>query len=252
MIFEHSSKNKKMLFIIFGLFFVFGSIYLIINNWKQTSFPPATVQEIKDAFLIDHPNWNKLGYFDVVIEENSPTHAMGQVFWTDNQKRGIWFAARVDGNWIITDYRGIGYFGICQNFQKYNFPKEMTPDCWDEEKQIMINTSNPDRFYNGLNVEDKEKIVKAFLEYRGDEFADKDLYVGFKEYIDGYLTGFILIGGIENHSTPYFLAAKVDDDWKILYWGQEDPSCEDLEGYDVPVELAPYCWTDNGTGRIKR
>jgi len=254
MILEHYSKNKKTLLLIFTLLLILGVVYLITNYNKQGLSQPASKQNIEQAFIAKYPNWDKPGYFNVDIEENSATHAMGQVSWPGNERHGLWFAANVDGDWLITDYTGGGYFGMCQNFKEYNFPQDMISDCWDEEKKILVNTANPERFYNGLTVQDKEKIVQAFLEYRegDDNFMSKELYVRFDKYLGGYLTGMILIGGVDNYSTPYFLAAKTGDVWKVLYWGQEAPPCESLEGYNVPVELAPSCWANNGTEYIDR
>lgn len=233
---------------------------MVINYQKPTSQQSilrqsATNQDIEKAFISEYPNWDKPGFFSVTIEENSSTHARGQVSWPDNKGRGFWFAAKVDNQWTITDYTGGSYFGMCQNFTKYGFPETMIPDCWDEDKKIIIDTPNPDKYYNSLTVEDKTKLKQAFLDYFKNDnsnYRDKDLYVRFADQMDNYLNGMIIIGGIENYSTPYFLAAKVGDNWKVLYHGQESPPCENLEGYNVPTGMVPNCWANNGTEWITR
>jgi len=105
-----------------------------------------------------------------------------------------------------------------------------------------------------LTKDDKEKIIRAFLDYKGSgsNFLEQSLYVRYGEYLDGYLKGMIVVGGIDNFSTPYFLAAKVNGKWNVVYHGQEAPPCESVEGYDFPVALAPLCWKGNGTEMVER
>lgn len=210
-------------------------------------------QDIESAFIGKYPNWDKPGHFSVTVEENLANFARGIVSWPGNERNGFWFAAKVDGQWVITDYSGGSYFGICQNFKQYNFPLDMIPDCWDSEQLILTNTSNPEKYYNGLTTEDKEKIKQAFIDYKGDQdYQSRDLFVRFSEMEGNALKGMILIGGMDNYSTPYFLAVKTGDIWKVLYQGQEAPPCESLEGYDVSVNLIPECWANNGQEWIKR
>lgn len=196
---------------------------------------------IRSAFMKRSPHWK---FFETAIEEKSSTHAIGTITWDKNESGNThWFAAK-DGNaWEIVDY-GPGYFGTCQQFQKYEFPKAMTPDCWDADKKIIVNTSNPERFYNGLTVNDKEEIIEAFLTFMGpnSQFQDADLYVKYDENIGGYLRAAILIGGQERVSVPQIFAAKRNGEWRVLYYGQEDPSCSDIEGYDFPVSMISQCW----------
>ncbi len=257
MIAEHSSKNKFFLLIIFTILLLVGIFFLLFKDKVRNTSKAelAQTQDIVNAFFAKYPDWDKPGFFSVAIEDNSPSHAIGRVSWPGNDRNGLWFAAKVDGQWLITDYTGGGYFGICKNFKKYDFPQMMTPDCWDEDQKIIINTPNPNRFYNGLNFEDKEKIIQAFLDYtKNDEFfmMSQDLYVRFDEYLNGYLTGMIVMGGVDNYSTPYFLAAKVGDTWTVLYHGQEAPPCESLSDYDVPVKMIPNCYNSDGTAIIER
>ncbi len=210
-------------------------------------------QDIESAFVEKYPNWDKPGHFSVIIEEGLASFTRGIVSWPGNERNGFWFATKVDGQWVITDYSGGSYFGICQNFRQYDFPQDMVPDCWDSEQKILVNTSNPEKYYNGLTFGDKEKIKQAFIEYKGDQdYQSRDLFVRFSEMEDNSLKGMILIGGVDNYSTPYFLAVKTGGSWRVLYQGQEAPPCESLEGYEIPVNLIPECWANNGQEWIKR
>lgn len=44
----------------------------------------------------------------------------------------------------------------------------------------------------------------------------------------------------------YFLAAKKNGAWIIVYDGQSQPPCQDLDTYNFPKTLAPECLTDKG------
>lgn len=256
-------KNKKIiLFIFIAIIFLFVFFYyfnirndadVIKKDRPSDYFDKKSINKnIKDAFLNKYPNWAK-DDFNIVIEEESDNYAMGIISWDKRERKAFWFAAKKDSQWLIVNYNGGGYFGVCQDFIEYNFPAEITPDCWDEEEKKIINTPNPDRFYNGLTLSDKEKIKQAFLDFKKDDahFQDKEIYVKFNEIIGDYLKGVILIGGIENHSAPYFLAVRNSNNWKVLYYGQEDPFCENIEGYDFPVEMVSGCWR-TGNDWIKR
>lgn len=44
----------------------------------------------------------------------------------------------------------------------------------------------------------------------------------------------------------YFLAAKTATGWVIVYDGQSQPPCQDLETYKFPKDLAPECLSASG------
>ncbi|MFA5024703.1 MAG: hypothetical protein WC523_07195 [Patescibacteria group bacterium] len=250
----------KKIYLISGIlsvialtFFIFAKPLPIFKQAAESgrseiAGQPAKIEDIKAAFLEKYPNWGSLG-FVITIKESSSEQAMGRVSWPNNKNAGFWFAAKINGQWLITDYGGAGYFGICQNFQKYNFSAAMIPDCWDEEKNILIDTANPTRFYDGLTTADKDGLKLAFIKFMKDksdyDYQSKELFVKFDEKIGQYLKGVILVGGSENHSAPEFLAFKVDGRWTIVYYGQENPPCADIAPYNFPVSLVSDCW-DNG------
>jgi hypothetical protein len=208
-------------------------------------------EDIENAFLKKYPNWEN-DDFSIFIEKELSNYAMGAIVWEKNRRKALWLAKKISGQWLIANYSEGGYFSECQDFINYKFPSEMIPDCWDEEQKILINSPNPDRFYNGLTTEDKEKIEQAFLDFKKDDiyFQNKKIYVKFNEVISKYLKGIILIGGVENHSAPHFFAIKNNDNWEVLYYGQENPPCKNIEGYDFPIEMISECW--NGNDWIER
>lgn len=214
-----------------------NQLKIILNDTKK---------EIEKSFLLKYPDW-KEGGFTISIEKELPGYAMGTIFWPKSNGKGHWFAVKEDNQWVITENGGESYFGICQNFIKYKFPQEMVPDCWDEERKIMVNTPSPEKFYNGLTVEDKENIKKAFLDFEknNDNFKNRDIYIMFNQNIGEYLKGAVLFGGSDNNSAPQFFAVKDNGNWKVLYYGQENPACSDIGAYNFPFEMISDCWDGN-------
>lgn len=44
----------------------------------------------------------------------------------------------------------------------------------------------------------------------------------------------------------YFLSVKKGGKWIIVYDGQSQPPCKDMEAYNFPKDLAPECLSDKG------
>ncbi len=55
-------------------------------------------------------------------------------------------------------------------------------------------------------------------------------------------TGTHILGNVSN---GYFIAAKDLGAWQILYDGQGTPYCQDIEPYQVPIEMVPECLDTN-------
>lgn len=207
------------------------SLYEKISSLKDTELT-ASIELEEDGYLT--------GKFNYTNKNN------------DN-KEGIFFAAKINGKWEIAELSYIGYNGICQNFQKYNFPPDMTPDCWDERKNILVDTSNPERFYkNGFTKKDKAELKQSFISYMKkkqpeipDFYLDKDLYIRIDKNTDYYVRGTALTGGSKNISAPYFLAVKQNDIWKVIFNGQDYPDCNILAPYNFPDNIIDKCFDES-------
>ena len=219
--------------------------------------PGLSLEElIKQAFYKKYPHWESKNFnVAVTVETNQERHAIGRVVFDGGQHNNgelIWFAAESNNSWTLTNVSGVGYWGACQDFRKYSFPKDMTPDCWDTEKNILIDTSNPQRFYSdGFTKSDKQELIRAFISYKktthydkNDVYLHKDLYVKITKNTKDYFEGAILIGGYENYSAPYFLAAKQNGKWVFVTSGQDDPSCDAIEPYDFPRDIVDKCYDE--------
>lgn len=167
---------------------------------------------------------------------------------------GTWFARKDSGKWKTFNVGDIGYWGSCQKFWQNDFPQEMIPDCWDTEKNMLVETTNPSRFFaDGFTQKDKEEIKKAHLKYSKSKYKDlnfsDDASISIMVDINSgdYLKGRALSNGVENFSTPFFLAAKVNGIWKVIYDGQEPPHCKDIESYEFPNTIVPTCYIPDQT-----
>lgn len=208
---------------------------------------------IEQALYKKYPNWKSKNFnVAVTVETNQGHHAIGRVAFDDgryNVGESIWFAAESDNSWTLTNVSGVGYWGSCQSFQKYRFPKDMTPDCWDTEKNILIDTSNPQRFYpDGFTKKDKKELVQAYIEYAnknapeglGHWQPDEGLYVKINKSVGNYLNGIFFIGSSKNISAPGFYATKQSGEWIVVDTGQ-DTRCDVLSQYGFPEEIKGSC-----------
>jgi hypothetical protein len=125
------------------------------QNAEQSSvieFPKVPIQPgmsiediIKQAIYERTPDWKNRNYdITVTVEINKEDHAIGRFVYDgyniikDGSKHHntgelVWFAAKSDESWTLAEISAVGYWGSCQNFEKYKFPSDMIPDCWDIE-----------------------------------------------------------------------------------------------------------------------
>ncbi len=114
---------------------------------------------------------------------------------------------------------------------------------YNNKSQIAdINKSNT----NILTINESEEIIKSFFLFleeqnglHGDPeyYKNLDLYIDVDKKTDDNLKGMIKISNVERHSTPYFLATKIDDEWKFIFQGQDMPSCDLVDKYNIPTKL---------------
>jgi len=229
--------------------------------------PGMSMEEIiKQAAYKLYPDWKRNNYtITVTIEISEENHAIGRFVFDGYNvvKDGtyhstgerVWFAAKSGESWTLVETTGAGYWGSCQNFKKYNFPASMTPDCWDMDRNILVDTSNPKKFYpDGFTKADKKALVQAFVSFirkqkdsgvwEHDSYLQKDVYVKIDKKIGNYVIGTMLIGGSQNISAPYFLAINENKEWIVVHNGQDKPKCGDIEPYNFPHEIIDQCYDD--------
>jgi hypothetical protein len=183
-------------------------------------------------------------------------HAFGTFTYQDSgqyvHEDQVWFASKTDSIWKINNVSFAGYFGLCEVFAKNGFSSAMTPDCWDQERKVLIETTAPQNFYlHGFTKTDKARLIKAFLVYMKasmpnyvETYSNKTLFVRVNQNTSNYLRGTILIGGQENISAPNFYAVKEKNIWKVLFNGQDWPNCANVDSYHFPQQILQNCYDD--------
>lgn len=229
---------------------------------NQQEYPTTQIQQstsienaITQALHAKYPDWDKKSYdISVSLEINKENHAIGRFTYNggmNNKGDGIWFAARLEEGWTLTDISYAGYWGLCQNFEKYNFSADMTPDCWDVEKNVLVDTTNPKIFYqNGFTKADKTKLLQSFTSYiknnpaNSASYLGKTLYVKINKNIGDYLSGSVLVGGSRNISAPEFFAVKQNGNWIVVFNGQDYPTCGAISPYHFPHDIIAKCYDE--------
>jgi hypothetical protein len=106
----------------------------------------------------------------VGISDRTDIYAMGGVSFKGELSGGWFLAAKLDGEWeIVQDGNGTI---ICQIIEPYDFPGDMVPTCYDQEKMVVIARTGPDA---PKSVEPEEIMDKETeQEQEQDEVLDKD------------------------------------------------------------------------------
>lgn len=72
----------------------------------------------------------------VVISHKTNTHAQGGVSFANETGGAIWLAHQENNNWLV-DFDGHGAIP-CSSVQPYDYPKDMVPECWDEQENKLV------------------------------------------------------------------------------------------------------------------
>jgi hypothetical protein len=182
------------------------------NVVTQYNFPNSMVPECAGSSSVDSPIKVALAQhlgvdantLTVVVEQETNNHARGNV---DN---GYFLAAKVNGNWvIIADGQGTI---DCNVIMPYGFPASMVPECAD-------------------SVSDEAAIRSALATHFGVDGSTLSIVIEAN-------TGSHARGGVDN---GYFLATKVNENWKIVADGQGAIDCNVIAQYAFPVSIVPEC-----------
>lgn len=92
-------------------------------------------------------------------------------------------------------------------------------------------------------VNDEEEIISAIALHLEQDEEDLDIIV--TDLREGFAKGNVkekdaLAGG------GYFIAAKVDGEWIIVYDGQANPTCDEISPYSFPSDMVPECLDNLG------
>lgn len=97
-------------------------------------------------------------------------------------------------------------------------------------------------------VDDLQLITKAMAQKLGK--SEQNLDVSVSKNTGQYAKGSVSESGSQTGG-GYFLAAKTNGAWVIVYDGQANPTCAQLAPYNFPTTMVPECLDSNGNA-IKR
>jgi hypothetical protein len=101
-----------------------------------TEVPQPTVDE---SALIKQAVYKKTGLdavkAEVTINQNTGTHAKGNIKEFEAVGGAYWLAAKTDAGWICA-YDGQSH-PSCEQIAPYNFPKDMVPECLDKDNKVV-------------------------------------------------------------------------------------------------------------------
>ncbi len=163
------------------------------------------------------------------IVEQTEKHAKGSI------SGGYFLAAREADAWVIV-YDG-QVAPSCVQIAPYDFPLNMVPECLDASNNLVRRTAA-----EAEPVSDETQAIQAALiEKTGIEAENLEFAVAQN-------TGTHAMGTLKHKDDVgggYFIAAKVDDWWVIVYDGQATPSCVEIAPYDFPIDMVPECLDEN-------
>jgi len=112
-----------------------------------------------------------------------------------------------------------------------SMPKE---DEGDIEADVTEDAEDPEPQIN------KAEIRAVMAGYRGKTTAETDISIS--QSTEEYAMGTVKFEG--EMGGGWFLAALVDGEWVIVADGNGTVICQDIEGYDFPVDMVPDCWDE--------
>ena len=153
-----------------------------------------------------------LNSLTITISQNTGTYARGEA------ENGYFLAAKVNGQCQIVA-AGQGVID-CQIMNQYGFPASMVPECSGS---------------SGPPPSDVDALKAAIAAYLGRDANSLTITISQN-------TGTYARGGAEN---GYFLAAKVNGQWKIVAAGQGVIDCQIITQYSFPESMVPECPLSN-------
>ncbi len=138
--------------------------------------------------------------------------------------QGDYFLAALSpGGWVVV-YNGPDLPG-CRALDSYDFPPDMAPECVGAAGELIVRAA------------DDTTAIGLALSKRLDIPFDE---LGFllSENTGSYARGILPEG--------YFLAARDESGWVIVYDGQATPTCADIDPFEFPADLVSECLDANG------
>lgn len=149
---------------------------------------------------------------DITVTEITGIYAYGYL------ENGYFIAVKQDGTWQYV--HGGQTNPYCRDIEAYDFPLDMVPECMDDNNQVVVRSESPDA-----------DIRDALAAYRGvpREEINFTIMQDAGEHLMGYSSG------------GYFLAARAQGEWLIVFAGNGTPYCSMVDIHDFPAYIVPEC-----------
>lgn len=185
---------------------------------RSAAFLPLIEAALADETGINAEN------LDFTIGLNTGSHIWGNVREIGDVISEYYLAARVDDEWIIAYYGQVT--PLCSQVDPHLFPSSMVPTCNDERLNPIDRST-----YDSLAIQ------AALVEYTG--IPPEEI-----EFTIDQNTGLHANGTVSQKaaiSGGHYLAVKVEGTWIVVFDGQDAPFCADIEAYNFPSEILPFC-----------
>lgn len=161
---------------------------------------------------------------DFTIGLNTGSHIWGNVREIGDVISEYYLAAKVEDGWIIA-YHG-QVIPLCSQVDPHLFPFSMVPSCSDESLNTIDRST-----YDSLGIQ------AALVERTGISLEEIEFTIDQN-------TGLHANGTVSQKgalSGAHYLAVKVEGTWIVVHDGQDAPFCVDIEAYNFPSEILPFC-----------
>ncbi len=141
----------------------------------------------------------------------------------DLPQGGYFLAAEAADGWTIV-YNGED-LPTCATLERFDFPPDMAPECVDAAGKLIVRATD-----------DTTAIGLALSKRVGIPFEE---------------LGFLLSENTGTHARGilpegYFLAARDESGWVIVYDGQATPACAEIDRFEFPADMVSECLDANG------
>ncbi|MBU0648451.1 hypothetical protein KJ855_04710 [Patescibacteria group bacterium] len=230
-----------------GIFLTITLIFLALSGCLPTqpnNNPPPTPDKttiLKNLFATNHnldPNQVKISY-----SEESTHHVRGSVTLGDafTGNSGLFLATDIHGDWEIV-FEGNGVF-TCQEIEPYNFPTEMTEDCYDPSTTPNA-PATPEPTTSNDN--DTIAIIKTlFTQEPGFENVTvDDITIDIMRTTDQHIKGMVEIAPGGPGNAGGFMASNYLGSWALVWHGNGVYTCDQLAPYNFPPEMQEGCYQE--------
>ncbi len=107
-----------------------------LRSWEEPCVSESSDSDLIKAALVAKYDWDPQDII-LTISKNDGQYATGGVREESAMGGGMWFAAKVDGDWqIVWDGNGVI---MCENLTDYpDYPKSLIPECYDSTTNEMV------------------------------------------------------------------------------------------------------------------